>query len=50
MVMEKKPYGDKTPTTGNINDIICIGFTPNDGSCPGENTLVSIIASTSEII
>ncbi len=43
----KKPYGDKTPTTGNINDIICIGFTPNDGSCPAENTLVSFIASTS---
>ncbi len=43
----KKPYGDMTPTTGNINDIICIGFTPNDGSCPEENTLVSIIASTS---
>jgi len=43
----KKPYGDRTPTTGNINDIICIGFTPNDGSCPEENTLVSVIASTS---
>ncbi len=43
----KKPYGDMTPTTGNINDIICIGFTPNDGSCPEENTLVSIIATTS---
>ncbi len=43
----KKPYGDMTPTTGNISDIICIGFTPNDGSCPAENTLVSIIASTS---
>jgi len=43
----KKPYGDKTPTTGNINDIICLGFSPNDGSCPEENTLVSIIASTS---
>ncbi len=43
----KKPYGDRTPTTGNISDIICIGFTPNDGSCPGENTLVSVIASTS---
>jgi len=42
-----KPYGDMTPTTGNISDIICIGFTPNDGSCPEENTLVSIIASTS---
>jgi len=43
----KKPYGDLTPTKGNINDIICIGFTPNDGSCPAENTLVSFIASTS---
>ncbi|MDA9746226.1 BamA/TamA family outer membrane protein [Prochlorococcus sp. AH-736-K20] len=43
----KKPYGDMTPTTGNISDIICIGFTPEDGSCPAENTLVSIIASTS---
>jgi len=43
----KKPYGDRTPTTGNINDIICIGFSPNDGSCPDENTLVSVIASTS---
>jgi len=43
----KKPYGDMTPTTGNITDIICIGFTPNDGSCPDENTLVSVIASTS---
>ncbi len=42
-----KPYGDQTPTTGNINDIICIGFTPNYPSCPDENTLVSVIASTS---
>lgn len=43
----KKPYGDMTPTTGNIGDIICIGFTPNDGSCPVENTLISVVASTS---
>ena len=43
----QKPYGDITPTTGNISDIICIGFTPNDGSCPAENTLVSFIATTS---
>ncbi|WP_075506869.1 BamA/TamA family outer membrane protein [Prochlorococcus marinus] len=45
----KKPYGDLTPTTtrNNISDIICIGFTPNDGSCPEENTLVSFIANTS---
>ncbi len=42
-----KPYGDMTPTSGNISDIICIGFTPNDGSCPEENTLVSVIANTS---
>ena len=42
----KKPYGDVTPTTGNISDIICIGYTPNDGSCPAENTFVSFIAST----
>ena len=43
----QKPYGDMTPTTGNISDIICIGFTPNDDSCPAENTLVSFIATTS---
>jgi len=45
----KKPYGDMTPTTtrNNISDIICIGFTPNDGSCPEENTLFSVIASAS---
>ncbi len=43
----KKPYGDLTPTSGNISDIICIGFTPNDGSCPSENTLVSFAASSS---
>ena len=42
-------FGDRTPTTTreNISDIICIGFTPSDGSCPGENILVSFIASTS---
>ena len=43
----KKPHGDITPTTGNISDIICIGYTQNDGLCPQENTLVSFIASTS---
>ena len=45
----KKPYGDRTPTTtkNNISDIICIGFTPNDGSCPEENILVSVVANTS---
>ena len=43
----KKPFGDKTPRSGNDNEIICIGYTANDGSCPDENTLVSFIASTS---
>ncbi len=43
----KKPYGDKTPTTGNASEIICLGYTATDGSCPDENTLVSFIASTS---
>jgi len=44
---DSKPFGDKTPRSGNENEIICIGYTPNDGSCPDENTLVSFIASTS---
>ena len=43
----KKPFGDKTPRTGNDNEIICLGYTATDGSCPDENTLVSFIASTS---
>jgi len=41
-----KPYGDKTPTTDG-DEIICIGYSPKDGSCPSENTLVSFIGSTS---
>ena len=41
----KKPYGDITPT--NINDMICIGFSSDDGFCPQENILASVIASTS---
>ena len=43
----KKPYGTDNPTTANVNEIICIGYTPNDGTCPAENTLVSLVASTS---
>ena len=43
----KKPFGDRTPTTGNVNEIICIGYTSKDGTCPSENTLVSFIGSTS---
>ena len=42
-----KPHGDKTPTSGNNNEIICIGYKPNSGYCPADNTLVSFIASTS---
>ena len=40
----KKPYATKKPTTANISEIICIGYTPKDGSCPSENTLVSVVA------
>ncbi len=45
----KRPFADRTPTTirGNVTDIICIGFSPNDGSCPATNTLVSFVTSTS---
>ncbi len=42
-----KPFGDKTPRIANDNEIICLGYTTNDDSCPEENTLVSFIASTS---
>jgi len=40
----KKPYATKKPTTANISEIICIGYTPKDGSCPSENTLISFVA------
>ncbi len=40
----KKPYATKKPTTANISEIICIGYTPKDGSCPSENTLISVVA------
>ena len=39
----KKPYATKKPTTATINEIICIGYTPKDGSCPSENTLASLV-------
>ncbi len=42
----KKPYGTRKPTTANISEIICIGYSPNDGTCPAENTLVSFVGST----
>ena len=43
----KKPYGDTTPTTGNISEIICIGYSPKDGTCPEENNLFSFVGSLS---
>ncbi len=41
----RKPYGTLNPTTANISEIICIGYSPSDGSCPTENTLVSVLGS-----
>ncbi len=43
-VGNKKPYATKKPTTANVSEIICIGYSPKDGSCPSENTLISIVA------
>ena len=40
----KKPYATKKPTTANKNEIICIGHTAKDGTCPSENTLISVVA------
>ena len=40
----KKPYATKKPTTADISEIICIGYTPKDGTCPSENTLISFVA------
>tara|TARA_Y100001978_G_scaffold197667_1_gene208874 strand:- start:6158 stop:8275 length:2118 start_codon:yes stop_codon:yes gene_type:complete len=40
----KKPYSTKKPTSANISEIICIGYTKEDGSCPAENTLISVVA------
>ena len=41
----KKPYATKNPTTEtNLSEIICIGYSPEDGSCPSENTLISVVA------
>ena len=43
-VGNKKPYATKNPITANEREIICIGYSPKDGSCPSENTLISIVA------
>ncbi len=40
----KKPYATTKPTTANISEIICIGYSPKDDSCPSENTLISVVA------
>ena len=43
-----RPYaiaGTKV-TNRNVNEIICIGYTPKDGSCPAENTLISVVAGS----
>ena len=42
----KKPFGTLNPTKANIGDIICLGYSPKDGNCPSENTLASLIVST----
>jgi len=39
----KKPYATRKPTTANVSEIICIGYSPKDGSCPSENTLISVV-------
>ena len=45
-----RPYAitnSSLPTTKNVNEIICLGYSPKDGSCPAENTLTSVILSSS---
>ena len=43
----KKPYGTLNPTTANIHEIICIGYSPKDNSCPSENKLISVVGTAS---
>ena len=43
----KKPYATINPTSANISEIICIGYSLKDGSCPSENTLISVVAGGS---
>ncbi len=43
----EKPFATRQPTTANINEIICIGYTSQDGSCPSTNTLMSFLVSAS---
>tara|TARA_Y100000589_G_scaffold81596_1_gene75509 strand:+ start:79 stop:2208 length:2130 start_codon:yes stop_codon:yes gene_type:complete len=46
-VGNKKPYATKNPTTANENDIICAGYKLKDGTCPDENTLISVATNAS---
>ena len=43
----KKPYATKNVTSANVNEIICIGYELEDGACPDENTLISVVANAS---
>ena len=43
----RKPYATLNPTKANISEIICIGYSPSDGSCPNENTLISVQGNAS---
>ncbi len=43
----ERPFATREPTTANISEIICIGYTSPDGSCPSENTLISFLVSAS---
>ena len=45
----ERPYATAShkTTTRNVNDIICVGYQPKDGSCPSENKLVSFTTSAS---
>ena len=47
----KRPYAmpnsTKPTTAQNVSEIICIGYTAKDGSCPSENSLVSFVTSAS---
>ena len=40
----EKPYATKKPTTAQKSEIICIGYSPEDGNCPSNNTLISVVA------
>ncbi len=43
----ERPFATREPTRANISEIICIGYTSPDGSCPSENTLISFLVSAS---